>query len=81
MTLDLESPDLEFRRYGRGAGAVIPPPAGCYAISAVDGSIATSQLGPRASFVCPEVDSFYAISAVDGAIATSELGDRATYDH
>jgi hypothetical protein len=80
MLLDLESPDVEMRPRGRRRrGTFTPPaPAGCYAISAVDGSFATSLLGPRASFPC---DSWFAISAVDGSIATSLLGQRATFPH
>jgi hypothetical protein len=79
--LDLESPDLEMRPRGRRRG-VSAPPAGCYALSDVDGSIATSLLGPRATFPCEDVETFYAISDVDGSIATSLAGgERATFEH
>lgn len=53
--LDLEAPDLEMRPRGRRRGAAARPRA-CYAISALDGSIATSLLGPRATFPCPEAN-------------------------
>jgi hypothetical protein len=79
VLLDLEAPDLEMRPRGRRRrGGVFIPPAGkpgCYAISELDGAIATSRLGARASFPCA---SDYAISEVDGSIATSLLGPRAT---
>jgi hypothetical protein len=80
--LDLEAPDLEMRPRGRRRGVFVPPPPreGCYAISALDGSIATSLLGPRASFPCGD-ESYNAISALDGSIATSLLGPHATYPH
>lgn len=74
--LDLEAPDLEMRPRGRRRGVLVIP--GCYAISDVDGSIATSLLGPRATFPC---ETFYAISDVDGSIATSLEGPRATFEH
>jgi len=78
--LDLESPDLEMRPRGRRRG--VSAPASCYAISDVDGSIATSLLGPRATFPCGDVETFYAISDVDGSIATSLAGgERATFEH
>jgi hypothetical protein len=56
MLLDLESPDAEMRPRGRrrgGAAVIIPPPdeSGPYAISAVDGAIATSLDGSRATYL------------------------------
>lgn len=78
--LDLESPDLEMRPRGRRRGVALPTVPGCYAISGVDGSIATSLLGYRATFPCDE-ETFYAISDVDGSIASSPLGPRATFEH
>jgi hypothetical protein len=79
--LDLESPDLEMRPRGRRRGAGTPPETSCYALSAVDGSIATSALGPRATFPCGDEETFYAISDADGSIASASLGERATFTH
>lgn len=78
--LDLESPDLEKRPRGRRRGGALPETS-CYALSAVDGSIATSELGPRATFPCGDEETFYAISDADGSIASASLGERATFTH
>jgi hypothetical protein len=56
--LDLEAPDLEMRPRGRRrGGGFVPPPDdhGPYAISALDGAIATSSLdGSRATYTSTE---------------------------
>lgn len=52
--LDLEAPDLEMRPRGRRrGGAFVPPPDdhGPYAISVLDGAIATSLDGSRATYL------------------------------
>jgi hypothetical protein len=69
-----------FGRFALGGSAKRAAPVSCYAL-AVDGSIATSLLGHRATFPCGDVvETFHAL-AVDGSIASSQLGPRATFVH
>jgi hypothetical protein len=49
--LDLEEPDLEMRPLARRRGTTAPPAETFYAISEVDGAIASSEAdGARATF-------------------------------